>query len=279
MKRWITILLMLALAMPTTACAAQGTLRVDFYDVGKADAMLITTPAGHRILIDAGTNKAGKALVERLEQEGIDRIDMMIITHYDKDHVGGADKVLESIDVGEVVMPVYEKESKQFEQFSEAIDEAGVKAVGLKARQSMTATSGDVTLLISAAHRTSYGADEENDFSLAVRMTYGDTRFLFAGDAEDARQRELLSEGDVACDVLKVPYHGRDEDVTPLFLAEAAPKIAFIPDSEKEPASQTVVDLLVRQGAEVFCAKDGGVTVFSDGKTVRAQPGGGSLVD
>ena len=73
-KRIAVMLLVLGLLL--TACAAQAQeLRVDFYDMGKADAMLITTPSGVRILIDTGTNKGGKALVERFEKEGINAID------------------------------------------------------------------------------------------------------------------------------------------------------------------------------------------------------------
>lgn len=264
--------LLAALALLLLAAAAQaGGLRVDFYDMGKADAMLITTPDGVRILIDCGTNKGGKALAERFEREGIDAIDTLIITHYDKDHVGGADKILESVDVRQVIMPVYDKESKQHTQFMEALEALpGIAAYPMEIRSDMTLRSGDgVTLHVTAAHRSSYGADEENDFSLAVRLTYGQTRFLFAGDAEAPRQLELLEEGDVACDVLKVPYHGRLVSASESFLTQAGPKIAYITDSEEEPASEALVALLERLGAAVYCAReDGDVTVISDGQTV-----------
>lgn len=264
--------LLAALLLLLLAAAAQaGGLRVDFYDMGKADAMLITTPDGVRILIDCGTNKGGKALAERFEREGIDAIDTLIITHYDKDHVGGADKILESVDVRQVIMPVYDKESKQHTQFMEALEALpGIAAYPMEIRSDMPLRSGDgVTLHVTAAHRSSYGADEENDFSLAVRLTYGQTRFLFAGDAEAPRQLELLEEGDVACDVLKVPYHGRLVSASESFLTQAGPKIAYITDSEEEPASEALVALLERLGAAVYCAReDGDVTVISDGQTV-----------
>ena len=123
---------------------------------------------------------------------------------------------------------------------------------------------------MTSAKKTYYGNDEENDFSLVVRMTYGDTRFLFAGDAEEARQKEILDEGAVACDVLKVPYHGRLTDASPAFIAAAKPKIAFVTDSDKEPASEIVLALLGEAGADVYSARGGDLTVESDGKTVRA---------
>lgn len=273
MKRWMALLLGTLLTL--TACAAQAqTLTVEFYDVGKADAMLITTPQGRRILIDAATNKEGKALAERFALAGIGRIDVMIITHYDKDHVGGADKILESVAVRQVIMPVYDKESKQHTQFMEALDALeGITTHPMEIQSDMTMQSPDgVELSVTSAHRSSYGADEENDFSLAVRLTYGETKFFFAGDAETPRQLELLEEGDVACDVLKVPYHGRLVSASERFLTEASPQIAYITDGEEDPASGELIAILERLGAQVFTSReDGDVTVVSDGRTVSVM--------
>ena len=121
---------------------------------------------------------------------------------------------------------------------------------------------------MTAAERTDYGADEENDFSLATYMTYGETKFLFPGDAEDARQTELLRAGDIDCDVLKVPYHGRLVDASAAFLAACSPKIAFIPDSDEEAASPMVVAILKELGTDVHSGRDGDLVVVSDGKDV-----------
>ena len=194
----------------------------------------------------------------------------MIVTHYDKDHVGGADKILEDIDVKEVYMPVYNKDSKQYDQFAEALAASGAKEHRLKiGSRTAFETDDGVSFDITAAHRDWYGADEENDFSLAVRMRYGDTRFFFPGDAENPRQLELLEEGNVACDVLKVPYHGRLVKASQAFLTEADPKIAFITDSEEDPANPVVLSILEELDTDVFCAKDdGSIAVISDGKTV-----------
>ncbi len=267
---WTVICAFLLAALCACSAAAQ-ELRVDFYNVGKADAMLITLPEGQRILIDAATNAEGKDLVKRFKQEGIDTIDLMIITHFDKDHVGGADKVIEELRVGQVLMPVYEKDSKQYTQFLEAVEESpDTDRVTMESGKTLEFEVSGAQFSVTSARRTYYGKDEENDFSLVVRMTYGDTRFLFAGDAEEARQKEILDEGNVACDVLKVPYHGRLTDVSPAFIAAAKPKIAFVTDSDEEPASEIVLALLSEYGAEVYSARSGDLTVVSDGRTVRA---------
>lgn len=195
MKKIITCLAALLLTLTGCSALAQ-SVTVTFYDMGKADAALVTTETGARILIDAGTNKGGKKLAERFAGEGIDRIDLMIITHFDKDHVGGADKVLESVSVAQVVMPQYAKESKQYTQFRDALSQSPQTRVEiLSAGSEWSADFGKTHLRVTAAERTDYGADEENDFSLATYVTYGETKFLFPGDAEDARQTELLRAG------------------------------------------------------------------------------------
>ena len=164
MRRMLPLLLMALLLMTTIPCAlsrAQG-LRVDFYNVGKADAMLITAPSGFRMLIDTGTNKAGKTLAARLALEGIERIDVMLITHFDKDHVGGADRILGALPVDRVILPVYDKESKQLEQLEEALAASPqTEVTRMETGSTLTIETGeaDMTLSVTAAHKTFYGAD------------------------------------------------------------------------------------------------------------------------
>ena len=80
---------------------------------------------------------------------------------------------------------------------------------------------------------------------------------------------ELLEEGNVACDVLKVPYHGRLVKASEAFIREASPKIAFIPDGDDDPASPVVISLLEETGAKVYCGRDGSIAVVSDGRDVK----------
>lgn len=270
MKKLVLTILLLSLGLLSACRAAEQHLRVDFYDVGKADAILITLPNGQRILIDAATNDEGKDLVKRFKKEGIASIDLMIITHFDKDHVGGADKIVEDLAVASVLMPVYDKDSKQYTQFIEALQKSGsTQVTHMETGKEMAFEAGGASFTVTSAHRAYYGTDEENDFSLVMRMTYGDTKFLFAGDAEEARQLEILEEGSVDCDVLKTPYHGRLTDASAAFIAAASPKIAFVTDSDDEPASEMVLAMLEEAGAQVYSARNGDLTVVSDGKDVR----------
>ena len=271
--RYLLSLLLLAL-LSSALAEGEGLLSCRFFDVDKGDAMMIAFPDGARVMIDAGTNKSGKMLEKWLRAEKIERLDALVITHFDKDHVGGADKILKTVPVSRVVLPGYEKESKQHTQFLKALAESPeTETVILGPREETVFSFGGADFRISAAHETDYGRDEENDFSLAGRLTYGETRFFFTGDAENARQMELLSEGDVECDVLKVPYHGRAVPASANFLSACAPKIAWIPDGPEDEADRGLVQYLEEKlGAAVYrSAGEGDLVVFSDGKTVWAE--------
>lgn len=279
MRKRITCLFMLLVITLSSSALADNKklLSCCFFDVDKADAMLIIFPDGACIMIDAGTNKVGKTLAAKLKAEGITKLDALVITHFDKDHVGGADKLLETLSISCVVMPGYKKESKQYTQFLDALATSPrTEKCILKAREETVFSFGGANLRISAAHEMDYGVDEENDFSLAGRLSYGDIRFFFTGDAEDARQRELLEEGDILCDVLKVPYHGRAVTVSSDFLSACAPKIAWIPDGPEDEADPGLVQYLEEKlGTEVYrSAVDEDLVVISDGITVWVEETG-----
>lgn len=277
MKKTVLFLAIIILLTPLVSCGEKGAddidpVRVTFYGLDKADAALITLPDGGRILIDAGKNKDGKRLAAQFEEEGIEDLDVLIVTHFDKDHVGGADQILKAVHVARVIMPSYEKDSSQYRKFQEALEkstETQVHIMGAKERLELPFS--DVSLSVTSAHETYYGEGESNDFSLAVRLCYGDTRFLFPGDAEEARQTELLAEGDISCDVLKLPHHGRLHDTSSAFIQAASPVIAFVPEGKDDPADPTLLSLLEAAQAQVYSALDGDLTVVSDGKTVRVE--------
>jgi beta-lactamase superfamily II metal-dependent hydrolase len=119
-KLYIFLILIFVL---TGACSKQpddiGFMDVFVFATGKADAILITTE-NHAVMIDAGENKHGTAIADYLTKRGIDTIDYLIITHFHKDHVGGADTIIRNFDVKEVIVPNYGKQSKQYSQFVSA---------------------------------------------------------------------------------------------------------------------------------------------------------------
>ena len=250
-------------------CSAQ-TKAMDtyFFNVGKADAILIICEDTF-VMIDCGTNKAGKELAETMTQMGITRLDLLVITHFDKDHVGGADHIIEAVQVDRVMEPAYESQSKQTLQYREALEEAGIQPETL--HENVSFKLGGALYEIDVANRDWYGENEENDFSLVIRVEYGRTSFLFAGDAENPRLIELLEEGVKEADVLKVPHHGRYEAQSARFFEAVSPEYAVITSDAEEPEEPIIVSLLETGGVKVLLTRYGTVHMHSNGETVAVE--------
>lgn len=266
-KKIVFLFLCLCTMLSRTVFAAKTDdgLRIEFLDVGKADAILIREGAT-TILIDAGNNGDGKKVAKRLKALGCETLDLMIITHFDKDHVGGADKVIKSLPVSLIYIPAYDKDSKQMADFYDAVDEYGVPCEPLTENRSLTL--GNLELTIDIANESDYGEDEENDFSLITGMRYKETSYLFAGDAENPRLAELLEEGIGHYDVLKVPHHGRKEKLSSTFFKAVSPSHAVITSEMDDPEDASVVKALEYAGATVWLTRNGTVVCTSDGKNI-----------
>ena len=251
---------------PEAAEPAEGAdLTVHFFDAGKADAILLHTPDS-AVLIDAGEKGFGKTILAYLEEKGVGKIDCLIITHFDKDHVGGAAKVLNSIEVGEVLQSNQPKDSEEYEKYRKALDAAGIEAVTV--RDARAFTLDGVSYAVDPPRRTEYAEKSSNNSSLIVTVTNGASRFLFAGDAQTERLTEFLSAGAGPCDVLKVAHHGADEPMLEPLLAAVKPAWAVITSSDEEPESAAVVAALEKAGARVLCTRRGAVTIVSDGAAI-----------
>ena len=250
---------------PGSAREESEWLEVVFLDVGKADAAVLLTEHSV-VVIDTGKNKTGEDLVDFLRSRDVSHIDVMIITHFDKDHVGGADKVLEAFSVGTVYECAWEKDSKQVRQYRDALESQGIQPVVL-AEDAAFAIDG-AQYAIDAARLSYAGENASNDMSLVIRVEYGQTSFLFAADAENDRLFELLEEGDLASDVLKVPHHGGYETLSSAFFQAVSPEYAVITSDAENPEDETVVHILSSLGATVYLTRLGSVTMVSDGENL-----------
>ena len=271
--RFSLFLLLILLCLPCTAESdlREGPMELVFFSLGKADAILLRTDAG-AVMIDAGTEKKAKSLTRQLESMGIEHLDALIVTHFDKDHVGGADQILDELSVGRVYEPDYSKDSKQVDQYRDSLAASGSEIVTLRDNASFTVDG--VTYRIDIANESFYGRDEENDFSLVVRVQYGDVRMLFPGDIENPRIAELLDEGDLQADLLKVPHHGKSEKLSSEFFKAVSPSWAVVTDSDEEPADSEVLKSLEKLGCKTLSTRSGNVfaVIGRDGIQVRQDP-------
>lgn len=246
----------LVLALAAGAFALSGT-EINVLRVGKADAILITTST-HVVLIDAAEEEDALEILGHLFLRNIKAIDVMIITHYDKDHVGGADGVLRGIPVGAVYDADYESEKTQYLEYLDALAETGVPRH--RVSEPVTLTLGSLTLSLMPSQLET---DNDNDLSVAVSMADPYHTFFFAADAEEARIDELLAAGIGPHDVLKMPHHGRTKENLDAFVERIAPKIALITDSNKNPADDETLEILRNHGVETYEAKDGDIRILS----------------
>ena len=243
------------------------TLTVHAFSAGAADAFLLTTEDA-ALLIDCGEKGFGKEIVRYLEDQGIERLDCLIITHFDKDHVGGAAKVLSEVEVGQVLQSNCPKDSSAYKKYVEALEEAGLEAQTVT--QTLRFSLGDAQCVVNPP-AGGYEKDESNNSSLIVTVTHGEDRLLFMGDAEDERLTEYLAVHRDSCDFLKVPHHGRSGKLSNALIDTVSPKIAVITSSEEEPEDGDVVSRLEQAGAQVFLTREGAVTIESTGSGVTAK--------
>ena len=202
---------------------AESSLRVSFIDVGQGDSEFIELPNGETLLIDAGTNETGADVVNYIESLGYSSIDYVVGTHPHEDHIGGLDDVIRTFDVESVYMPKVTADTKTFEDVLDAVDEKGLTINTAKA--GVTLVDGDgLSVKMLAPVLDEY--DNTNDYSAVIKVVYGDTSFLFTGDAEE--YAESLITGDVSADVLKVGHHGSSTSTGEAFLQRVSPSYAVI---------------------------------------------------
>lgn len=250
-----------------------GEMTVAVLQVGKADAIVITT-ANRTMIIDAGETDDGGKVLNYLQEQGRTTVDYLLITHYDRDHVGGADRVVNFAEVGQIIRPDYVGEREEYETLLADITELGLNDTVLPAGSAdMTFMLDDVEVTVNAPAKTAYtnesGLQLDNNFSLVVTLRHGSRTLLFTGDCEDARLAELItSDHNWSADFLKAPYHGNYTQLTSSFLNQVKPAYAVVCDSEKNPIADETLAALTALNAQVFETKDGSVFCRSDGETL-----------
>jgi competence protein ComEC len=244
-------------------------LTVTFMKVGKADGMILQT-AAHTVVIDCGEESDGSKMVARLQENNVTTIDCMILSHYDQDHIGGAPAVLEAFDVKQVIGAQQEEDTEEYKRLCDAVKAEGLD---LELPGSVTSFTLDDTVFTVYPHKANdYKNGYDNNCSLVVKVLHHDETMLFTGDAMEERLAEIMDIGD--CDLLKVPYHGRELKNLPQFLENTKPEYAVISTKEKELAPSTTA-ALEAVGAQTYMTfADGTIVAVSDGKSITITPEG-----
>lgn len=248
-----------------------GELVVHFIDVGQGDATLIRTPSGKNILIDAGPNSSEDALKKYLDGYKIKELDYVIFTHPHEDHIGGADMILNNYKVKSVIIPDLVTNTTTFEKMLAAIEKNGC-SVNTPA-PGASYSVGEIHFKILAPLNIS--EKDLNNASIVLKLTYGETSFMFTGDAEKDSEYRMLdkyNKNEFSCNVLKVGHHGSGTSSSSSFIKAVSPSVAVISCGKDNdyghPHSETT-SLFNKLNIKVYRTdKNGSVVARSDGKTV-----------
>lgn len=257
-----------AVTEPTVLPAAS-VLNVWCFQAGKADAFLFWNESG-AILIDTGESGFGKVVLSKLEALGISRLNALIVTHFDKDHVGGAKKLLTSIPVDAVLQSNCPKpDADAYEKYLDALTAKEIEPVTV--RKSMELTLGDVVFAVNPPVQETYPEDASNNSSLIVTVKHGENQLLFCGDAEELRLAEFLENDPGLCTLVKLPHHGRYQATLQELLTATRPLYAVVTSSDEEPEDAETQALLERENVQVFYSRVAPILIQSDGSQISVQ--------
>lgn len=241
-------------------------LRVTSIDVGKGDCILISK-GDKNIMIDTGYEDTADKIISYMKEQGTDKLDYLIVTHYDKDHVGGAAKIAENILVDKILLPDVEGRSCYYKALMNVISDKQISFTQVS--EDISFTLGEVCFKVLASDVEYELSGEEwndNDISLVITAVYKKDSYLFAGDLEKDGIKSFLAKDEGSFDVIKMPHHGQNSKKTDELIEAVSPKLAVITDSNEEPAEDKVLSLLEDQKAEVYRSSvNGNITIISNG--------------
>ncbi|MGO4699444.1 MBL fold metallo-hydrolase [Paenibacillus sp. 2TAB26] len=274
MKRFLSLTLMFVFilsAIPVYAATPAKTLKVHFIDVGQGASQLIVGSTGKTILIDAGNNSEEKTIVEYIKKQKIKKIDILVGTHPDADHVGGLDAVISNFEIGKIYMPKVVSTTKTYEDVLSAIKKKSLKVTTAKAGLILD-WEKDATVKMIAPVST---YDDANEMSAVIKLTYGSTSFLLMGDAESKSENDILkSKVDIKSDVLLVGHHGSISSTSQKFLNAVNPKHAVIQvgkNSYGHPTSDILKRLTDKKVKIYRNDKQGTIVFTTDGKKITTS--------
>lgn len=248
-------------------------LNVSFFNVGQGDSIFIETPDGHQILIDGGPSQD---VLEKLGEKMPfwDRtIDLVILTHSDKDHIFGLLSVLGGYKVENVLWDGAEEDSVLAEEWERAITREGADVILAKTGQKIFFGKDGYMEVLYSPGDSSKDKNQNND-SVVSRLVFENKSFLFMADAGQALEKEIISGGaQLDSDVLKVGHHGSKTSTSKEFIEKVSPGVSVISTGKDNkyghPHQEALLNL---QGSEVLRTDIlGDIKIISDGNILAVE--------
>ena len=261
-KSLIKIFLLFLLVIYVNGCTKEKLFSVHIIDVGQGDSIFIQTLENKRILIDAGDEEAEHTVYSYLKRKGVKKIDVLIATHPDTDHIGSMDYIIDKFKISHFYMPEAKTDSEAFYNLLDSCKDKNLKIEYL--------TKGDVLKIDSSTSMEilspSTITDKNNLNSIVSLLNYKGYEFLFTGDAEKENESEILSSCNLPdIEFLKAGHHGSSSSSTDEFIAKLKPDAVAIScgyNNDYGHPHRSVLDTFRENGSVVYRTDKNGTLVF-----------------
>nr|WP_308628234.1 MBL fold metallo-hydrolase [uncultured Eisenbergiella sp.] len=261
---FIGLLLAWVLSVSVSQKAADGEIVVICMQTAEdADAALVYNNR-EAILIDTGEAQDAEHILAVMKNRGIDKIDYMIVSHPDKDHIGGAGRILEKIPVGRVIAPYYTEDNNELSALKAWLEDNKIPI--LYPTKTRRLNAGGIGFIVYPPLEKHY--NDVNNYSLSVLIQHGSVNMLFTGDAMRKRSEELLYTDWPQIALYKVPHHGRANALSGTLFRVLQPAYAVV---TSRTADAAVIEASRQTGTEILYTAGGDLTFISDGGSLKRE--------
>lgn len=277
LRAWVIMLLLWMGVNTWQSLLNPNELEVVMLDVGQGDALLVHTPQGQTVLIDAGLRFGGKdmgkdVIAPYLRYRNWSCIDLMVLTHPHNDHMGGAQYLIENMDVESILMPDVHYESYGYQKLRESIEERDIPTRAVFAGH-LDSTLKPLYFRVTGPKIYSEHTQPANlnDVSLVLQMFYGETSLLLTGDAEENVEEDQIVLGHLLrSDIIKAPHHGSKTSSTLPYIYLVKPEVCLISLGTKNKfrhPSPVTLEKYAGMGAQILRTDQEGAIIYrSNGK-------------
>jgi len=263
---YILIIIIISLLIPS---GKNNYLSIHTIDVGQGDSILIQTPNAKNILVDGGDDNSHYIVSNYLKNQNVKNIDYIIATHFDSDHIGGLDNIIDKFNVSNIYAPNYESDTLSYKNL---ITSCSNKNLNIKylSNGDFINIEDDINLMVLGP---SYIQDENNLNSIIFKIDYRNKSFLFTGDAEASNELSIINSYNLNdIDFLKVGHHGSSSSTTSEFVKEISPDVAVISCGYKNQYGhphKSTLDTLEKNNVLTYRTDIlGNIVFYSDGDTI-----------
>ena len=251
---------------PSDTAQASTNVTIKFIDVGQGEAILIALPE-KTMLIDAGPTGSAPKIAQVLQELGRNKIDYLVATHPDEDHIGGMADVISNTQIGTIYAPNKTNNTATYRKFLTAIQNNNLQITLAEAGTIIDQTDSYKLEILWPKKDANF--PETNDYSVIIKLTVGTKTFLFTGDAPTSA---ILNSNPGHIDVLKLSHHGSRTGTTEVLIHKLSPTYAVLSyavDNSYGHPMQSVLNALHKHSVEVWgTGANGTITITCDGTTI-----------